>query len=59
MRMFLTERVEKVEASEEWKAWEEANRRRSAASGRRKEEKPEPLVQVGYGRNGIYPVVVR
>jgi hypothetical protein len=59
MRMFFTERVEKIEASEEWKSWEEASRRRSAASGRRQDEKPEPAVQVGYGRNGCYPVVRR
>lgn len=59
MRMFSTERVETVEASGEWKAWEEASRRRSAASGRRKEQKPEPEVQLGQGRNGFYPVVRR
>ncbi|ACL41988.1 hypothetical protein Achl_4037 (plasmid) [Pseudarthrobacter chlorophenolicus A6] len=59
MRMFLTERVEEIESSEEWKAWEEANRRRSAASGRRRDEKAEPKVEVGNGRNGFYPVLRR
>jgi hypothetical protein len=59
MRMFLTERVEQIEATDEWKAWEESNRRRSAASGRRKEEKSKPKVELGQGRNGFYPVVRR
>lgn len=59
MRMFLTERVENVEASEERKAWEDASRRRTATSGRRKEDKSETKVEVGHGRNGSYPVARR
>ena len=57
MRMFLTSRVEQVEATEEWEAWQEANRRRRAAMTR-KEDK-EPVVLVGHGRAGFYPVVRR
>ena len=48
-----------MRTSDEWKAWEEVNRRRSAASGRRKEEKAEPTVQLGQGRSGFCPVVRR
>lgn len=59
MRMFFTDRVEEIEASNEWKAWEQASLRRSASSGRRKEEKSDPEVQLGHGRNGFYPVVRR
>jgi hypothetical protein len=61
MRMFLTSRVEEVEATDDWKAWEDGYRRRSAASGRKKseEEKTAPKVELGQGRNGFYPVVRR
>jgi hypothetical protein len=61
MRMFLTERVEQIEATDEWKAWEAGYLRRSAANGRRKpeEEKTAPKVEIGQGRNGFYPVVRR
>lgn len=61
MRMFLTARVEEIEATDEWKAWEAGYQRRSAASGRKKpeEEKTAPKVELGQGRNGYYPVVRR
>lgn len=61
MRMFSTERVEQVEATDEWKSWEDGHRRRSATNGRKKpeEEKTAPKVEVGRGRNGYYPVVRR
>ncbi|MET4144221.1 hypothetical protein [Arthrobacter sp. UYCo732] len=61
MRMFSTDRVDEVEATDEWKAWEEGHHRRSAAHGPRKpeEEKLPPKVEVGHGRNGFYPVVRR
>ncbi|OOP65277.1 hypothetical protein BMF89_00045 [Arthrobacter sp. SRS-W-1-2016] len=61
MRMFLTSRVEEVEATDEWQTWEDGYRRRSAANGRKKpdEEKTAPKVELGQGRNGFYPVVRR
>jgi hypothetical protein len=61
MRMFLTSRVEEVEDTDEWRAWEDGYRRRSAANGRKKpeEEKTAPKVELGQGRNGYYPVVRR
>jgi hypothetical protein len=49
--MFLTERVEEIEVTDEWRAWKQASLRRSAASGRRKEEEAEPKVQLGTGRS--------
>jgi hypothetical protein len=60
-RMFLTARVEEIEATDEWKAWEDGYRRRSAANGRKKAEaeKAAPKVQLGQGRDGSYPVVRR
>lgn len=58
MRMFLVSRVEEVEATDEWKAWQEANCRRSSASTSRKEGK-DAVVLVGHGRTGPYPVVRR
>ena len=59
MRMFETNRAEEVEATDEWKAWEDGYRRRSAASGRRKAEadKAEPKTELG--RGGYYPVLWR
>jgi hypothetical protein len=61
MRMFLTSRIEEVEGTDEWKAWEDGYRRRSAANGRKKTEtvKTAPKVEVGKGRNGFYPVIRR
>ncbi|GAA4034771.1 hypothetical protein GCM10023063_18700 [Arthrobacter methylotrophus] len=61
MRMFLTERVEEIEATDEWKTWEDGYLRRSAANGRKKpeEEKTAPKVELGHGRNGFYPVLRR
>jgi hypothetical protein len=61
MRMFLTSRVDEVEATDEWKAWEDGYARRSAANGRKKDEadKAAPKVELGQGRNGYYPVVRR
>lgn len=58
MRMYATERVEEIEASDEWAAWEDSYKRRSAATGGRKEATG-PKVAVGYGRNGEYPVMRR
>lgn len=57
MRMFLTSRVEQVESTEEWEAWQEANSRRRAAMTR-KEDRGQ-VVLVGHGRTGSYPVVRR
>ncbi|MDQ0633720.1 hypothetical protein QFZ40_001629 [Arthrobacter pascens] len=61
MRMFETNRVEEVEATDEWKAWEDCYRGRSAARGRRTAEtdKAEPKTELGRGRNGYYPVLRR
>lgn len=61
MRLFLAERVDKVEATDEWKAWEVNNLRRREASASRKtvEAESELKVEVGSGRNGFYPVVKR
>lgn len=58
MKMFLTSRVEAVEATEEWAAWVVMNRTRSEASAR-KDPGREETVHLGQGRNGFYPVVRR
>lgn len=57
MRMFLTSRVEQVETTEEWAAWQEANHRRRAAMRRNADK--EHVVLVGHGRTGTYPVIRR
>lgn len=61
MRMFLTSRVEEIEATDEWKVWEDGYARRSAANGRKKADADSvaPKVELGQGRNGSYPVVRR
>lgn len=61
MRMYLTSRVEAIEATDEWKEWEAGYQRRSAANRRRKAagDMPAPKVELGRGRNGFYPVVQR
>lgn len=58
MRMFLTSRVEEIEATEEWAAWMVTNRSRSASSARRNADREE-RVHLGHGRSGFYPVVRR
>lgn len=54
-----TNRVEEVEATDEWKAWEDCYRGRGAAGGRRTAEtdEAEPKTGLGRGRNGYYPVL--
>lgn len=57
--LFETNRVEEVEATDEWKAWEDCYRGRGAAGGRRTAEtdEAEPKTGLGRGRNGYYPVL--
>jgi hypothetical protein len=57
MRMFLTSRVEQVEATDEWAAWRAANSRRRASTTRREDKYR--VVLMGHGRTGSYPVVRR
>lgn len=59
MRVFVTSRVEDIETTDEWTAWQDGHRRRSATNGRKKPEgeKTALKVELGQGRNGFYPVV--